>query len=313
MNDFAPAALIRDPVPMETSTMFDPRKPALIALLSMAAVPAMAQQAPGTMPPAAYDHQAPARLTVTGMAEIRQAPDLAILSVGVSAQADTAQAAMADNAKRLSQVIGKLTEAGLQKADMQTAGLSLSPRQDYSQEGKPPRLVGYEARNMLVLRITDLDGLGAVLDSLVAAGANEINNIQFALKDPASVMDQARDAAVRDAIHRAGILAAAAGQKLGPVVSITEQGDSLSPPMPVMRAMAAEAGGATPIEAGEVAQQAAVQVVFGLMPDDADHKAIPQMGHQPEPGAADPAAGPATDAGADNAGTDVDTDTAPAN
>lgn len=264
--------------------MLDPFKTSLVALMMTGAMPAMAQD--GQMPADTakpYQHKAPAHLSVSGVGEVSHAPDLAILSVGVSAQADTAQAAMADNAARLSQVIDKLTAAGMDKKDMQTTGLSLSPQQDYSLKGKPPKTVGYEARNMLVLRVNDLAGLGATLDGLVDAGANEINNIQFALKDTSKIMDEAREAAMKDAIHKASILAAAAGQKLGPVVSISEGGAGDQPPMPVMRAMMDEGSmKSTSIEGGEITQRASVQVVFTIMPDDTDHKTVPDMGHKPK-------------------------------
>jgi uncharacterized protein YggE len=60
------------------------------------------------------------------------------------------------------------------------------------------------------------------------------------------------------------VLTAAAGLKLGPVVSISE-GGGMGGPVPMFR-MAADAASAVPVAPGEVSTSASVTMVFELKP-----------------------------------------------
>ncbi|MBU3029521.1 SIMPL domain-containing protein [Paracoccus marinaquae] len=239
----------------------------LVLLLSGAALaaPDKAGQTGRAMPA----HCGPAgamqsRLSVTGEGEVRAAPDMASIQLGVTSQADSAAEAMRQNSDRQAAVIAALTSAGIAASDIQTSGLNLNPMMDYG-EGQAPRVTGYQAGNMVTVRVVEIAGLGAVLDAIVAAGANEIGGIGFELRDSAEAEDEARRAAVADARHKAGVMAEAAGLRLGPVLHL---GDGSQPevPRPMMR-MAAEAAGASgvPVQAGELAIGATVQMEFALI------------------------------------------------
>jgi acyl-CoA synthetase (AMP-forming)/AMP-acid ligase II len=107
---------------------------------------------------------------------------------------------------------------------------------------------------------------GAVLDQAVTLGVNQGGGILFGNEDPASALTQARTAAVKDAIAKAGTLAAAAGVELGQIIEISEQ--AYNPrPMPYM-ARAEMASGAAPVEAGENSYRVQVNVTFGIGPQD---------------------------------------------
>ncbi len=236
-------------------------------------LPALAQPAPGA--PEGHPgmgagmHPGPmARLTVTGEGKSSAQPDVAAISLGVSVQADTAAKAMEENATRQTSVIEKLKAEGIEARDIQTSGLSLSPVQNYSQDGKPPVITGYMAQNMVSVRVRDLSKLGAILDMLVGAGANEINGISFMREDASEAEDAARVDAIASAHHKAEVMAEAAGMKLGRLISLS---DSMidSGPRPMMMAANADAKAAsTPIEAGELAISANVTATFALVPAD---------------------------------------------
>ena len=108
----------------------------------------------------------------------------------------------------------------------------------------------------------DVSKLGAVLDAAITDGANTLNGISFELAEPRPVLDQARKAATEDARARAELLAAAAGVKLGRVLSISE-GGGYGGPMPMFKADAASAP--VPVEAGEIGLSAAVTVTFEIV------------------------------------------------
>ena len=183
-------------------------------------------------------------------------PDLATISLGVSSRAATAAEAMTQNAEAQNKVIEALKAEGIEARDIQTSGLNLSPMLDYSKDGEAPRVTGYAAQNNVTVRVRDIAGLGAVLDKLVASGANEIGGINFTREDMTEAEDAARSAAVQDARRRAEIMAEAAGMRLGPLLRLSDTPVE-SQPVPMMRMMAAEAkvasfsDSAVPVEAGK--------------------------------------------------------------
>ena len=205
-----------------------------------------------------------AKLTVTGEGRASAQPDMAQITLGVSTQAATAAEAMTQNASRQQAVIDALKAEGVEARDIQTSGLNLSPRMDYP-EGQAPKLVGYAAQNTVSLRIRDLAGLGAVLDKLVATGANEINGISFAREDMAAAQDEARAAAIQDARRKAELMAEAAGMRLGTLRALSDA-PVVEGPRPMMAMRAEAKADATPIEAGELTVAAQVSAVFELLP-----------------------------------------------
>lgn len=242
------------------------------ALAMLAATPAaahpMGHYGPGHAGPghAAGAPMRPATIDVQGEGRTNVAPDLATVSIGVTTQAETAAQAMADNATRQSAIIEVLRAQGIAPEDLQTQGLNLSPMQDYSREGQPPLITGYQAQNIVTAQVRDIPRLGALLDAMVEAGATDVRGISFTREDAAAAEDEARAAAVVEARRRAEVIAQAAGMVLGPLQSLTDATRSGGPrPMEMMMARAADAQ-STPIEAGQLTITAAVTGVWTMLP-----------------------------------------------
>ncbi len=202
-------------------------------------------------------------LTVTGMATVNAVPDQATLSLGVTTTGETAAAAMAANNDAASAVIARLIAAKVADRDMQTTGLSLNPNWVMNADGTEQVIQGYIASSTLTVRIEALETAGLVLDAAVTDGANTLNGLTFGLANPRPIQDDARKAAVADALARAQVLALAAGETLGPIVSITEGGGGQQP-MPMLFKAAADS--AVPLAAGEVGVSAEVTIVWQLNP-----------------------------------------------
>ncbi len=233
----------------------------VLALAALAALPVMAfglpARAQAVLPPGP-------QITVTGEGKVEAAPDLATITLGVTTQGATAAEAMAANAEALAKVLENLRAAGIAERDLQTSGLNLNPLWTHH-EGQPPRIEGFQASNMLTVRVRALDGLGDVLDAAVKDGANTLNGLDFGIAAPEPLLDEARRLAVADARRRAEVLAGAAGVTLGPVVAITES-TGIAPPAPMYRMEAASLGAGVPVAGGEVALSAQVTVVWELSP-----------------------------------------------
>lgn len=202
-------------------------------------------------------------LTVTGKATVNAVPDQATLSLGVTTTGETAAAAMAANNDAASAVIARLIAAKVADRDMQTTGLSLNPNWVMNADGTEQVIQGYIASSTLTVRIAALETAGSVLDAAVTDGANTLNGLTFGLANPRPIEDDARKAAVADALARAQVLALAAGESLGPILSITEGGGGQQP-MPMLFKAAADS--AVPLAAGEVGVSAEVTIVWQLKP-----------------------------------------------
>ena len=191
-------------------------------------------------------------LNVSAHGDIKTAPDMATISLGVETQAPTAAQAMAANADRMSQVVAALKRGGIPARDIQTSGLNLGAQYDY-QPNLPPKLNGYTASNQVTVTVNDLARLGPSLDAVVAAGANQVNGVSFGLKDPQAAEDAARVRAVQALQARASLYANAAGLRVVRLINLSE-GGGYAPPQPVRfmaKAMVADAA-PTPVEPGQL-------------------------------------------------------------
>ena len=207
-------------------------KSLLAVLLLAAAVPAAAQTAEvrpigGT------------RLDVVATGEVRRVPDIVRINAGVVTQAPTATEAIRQNAARMEAVRAALRSAGIADRDIQTSQLNLNPNYRYA-ENQPPQLVGYQAVNEVNVRFRDIARSGAILDALVAQGANQINGPSLGIDQPEAALDEARTDAVARARARAELYARSLGMRVVRILSVSEAGAiSIPPPMPMVRDMAA--------------------------------------------------------------------------
>ena len=157
-----------------------------------------------------------------------------------------------------------LKDAGIAEKDIQTSNFMVQPRYDY-QDGKPPKLVGYDVSNTVTVTVRKLAALGLLLDKVVQAGSNQINGIGFDVSKPDAALDEARKLATADAARKAKIYAEAMGVGLGPVMSISES-TGYQPPMPMARgkAMMADAAAPVPVAAGEQTLSVDVNITWEI-------------------------------------------------
>ncbi len=219
-----------------------------IAILSLGIATAEAQEHP--------------TLTVSGEGRIGAPPDTALIEAGVTTQAATAAAAMAENGTAMARILEALRALEIAPRDLQTRRLQLFPVYAKRTASEPDRISGYRATNQLQIRVRELDSVGRVLDQVAKAGVNEMGNLRFIVADPAPLLDQARVAAVADARHKAALLAHEAGVVLGEVRELRE-GGGVPPPVPGGR-MAQLEMAAVPIETGELEFSASVSIVYSI-------------------------------------------------
>jgi len=208
-------------------------------------------------------------LAVTGEGAVQAKPDMAVISLGVVSKDDSAGVALAANTQAMTEVLDALKAEGLESRDLQTSGFRMEPvyshpTQDQIQQGAYDlKLLGYSVRNTLTVRVRDLDRLGPILDKAIKLGANSVSGPSFTVEDDTSLQDDARRAAMEDALRKASLYAEAAGVTLGPIFHIEESFSRRPQPLGNAAALRLE-DSAVPIESGELSFEAQVSVSWQL-------------------------------------------------
>jgi uncharacterized protein YggE len=208
------------------------------ALLSLASTTAAAQSAASVSISPLGPNSALLSLSAEGSS--RRTPDIALFNAGVVTQATTASEALADNSRKMDRVIAALKRAGIAARDIQTQAISLQPRysnpeleaqvraretrQPYVPPTEAPRIIGYEARNSVQVRVRKLGQMGKIIDTLIAEGANQVDGPSFTLDEPREAMDEARREAISVGRQRAELYAQATGMRVARLLSVSEGG-----------------------------------------------------------------------------------------
>jgi len=238
----------------------------LFTMIAAAAATAVsAQPVPGTM---ITGPALPETVSVTGTGRSNIVPDRFTFNVGVQTVANTVDDAVSQNNKRVAAMIAALKGAGAQDADIQTSNFNIYPQQDY-QEGRLPRILGYQVTNNVTVRSSKIGDAGRLLGVAINAGVNTSSGINFEVADPARGRDQGLRTAFDDARAKAALLAQAAGRTLGRTIYISEGVQQGPQPYPVQRAMAMEArvgavSGDVPVESGTQERMYYINVTFEL-------------------------------------------------
>ena len=233
------------------------RRMMALGLAAAIALPAAASAAETPIQP---------RIVVTGEGEATVAPDMALLSLSVMREAKTAREALDANNAAMAEVIEAIKLFGIADRDLQTAGIQIMPRYNYTNKPdgtQEAELVAYQVTNTLSVRVRDLVKTGEILDKAVSLGVNQGGNIVFANDDPSAVITEARKNAVAEATAKASTLAEAAGVKLGRVLEISDQSFGAQP-MPIEAKAFDMAAPAVPVQAGENSYRVQVNMTFEL-------------------------------------------------
>jgi uncharacterized protein YggE len=226
------------------------------ALLALGAEPAAGQGA----------HEPPRReISVQGRGVASGVPDEARVQVGVQTRGGDAARAVGDNSERVAALRARLAAAGVETRDVHTAQLSVTPQQPYDpQTGRPSGAPTYVVDHVLGVRVREIGRLGDVLGECVAAGANQIQSVGFAVGDPTKLEADARGKAMAQARARAEQLAQAGGVKLGAPLTITESAVFPLQREPVNMRMAEAAAAPIPVAAGELEVEIHVHVTYAI-------------------------------------------------
>jgi uncharacterized protein YggE len=208
-------------------------------------------------------------ISVTGVGHITLTPDRYSFTATVQTMAPTVEEAVNDNNQKVAAAIAALKAAGAKAEEIQTSNFSIFPQQDYSQQqqGKPPRIIGYQVSNSITVTRKQVSDAGRLLQAAISAGVNQTSGLSFSVSDPTRGRDDGWRAAFADARAKASLFATAAGRTLGPAINISEIGAIQPQPRPMMarNVMAAQiVNNEVPVESGTSESTFTVSVVFAM-------------------------------------------------
>jgi uncharacterized protein YggE len=231
---------------------------ALVGLLAMALSMAAAQaQTPE------QKSQIDARVIVSGEGSVTVVPDQAQIRSGVTTSAKTVKEASDTNAKVMTGIVAALLDSGIAQRDVRTSQFSIEPVYVSASVPTGPKLSGYRVSNQVDVKVREISQIGDILDRLVRAGATDIANITFLVSEPEKPLDQAREAAIANARHKAELYARAAGVRLGRVAWITDT-PNYAPQLPFGATIEKPMQRQVPIERGEQTLRTGITVGFEI-------------------------------------------------
>jgi len=199
-------------------------------------------------------------VSVSATGSVAAEPDHATISIGVVSEAETAREALARNSATMVKVIDGLKGLGISAQDIRTTAINVEPRYRNVKE-QAPSLVGYQVVNQVRITARELKRLGEVLDQVVGLGVNQISGISFEVSKAEELKDEARKAAMANALRRARLYASSAGAEVGQVLTISEEQPA---PGPRPMARTSLAAGDLPIEPGSQRLEVKIHVTWAL-------------------------------------------------
>jgi uncharacterized protein YggE len=195
---------------------------ALVGILLASVLPnagARAAATPEPTPAAAPACDSSRSIHVSGTAVVNIVPDRVLIQLGVQSNGLTPQRVEDVNTATINRVIGAIESLGVKAEDIATDWYVIEPLyEDYDSL----HIKGYRIYNIVAVTLREIEKVNKVIANALAAGANQVVDVEFYTAQLRKYRDQARDLAVKAAAEKARDLAAAAGAETGCVLSINE-------------------------------------------------------------------------------------------
>lgn len=240
-------------------------------------------------------------ISVSGEGKVKVTPDIATLTLGVTAKASTVANAQSQVSAAMNQVMSVLTSNGVAQKDIQTQNYTIqqittpvpppvivtpyNSSSGISSSGgaiapvtppiittttlpimtTPSQVIEYQVNNTIAVTIRTIDNTGSIIDSVVSTGGNliSIDSVNLSVDQPEQYYTQARQLAMTDAANKASQLAKLAGVTLGKPTYISESSSPLIFP-PIFAAANVTSSSMTSINPGETDITIDVQAVYAI-------------------------------------------------
>ena len=205
----------------------------------------------------------PRLITVTGEAEVRVAPDEAILTLGVETWDKELGIAKRHNDERIKGIVALAKKNNIAPGNVRIENISIEPR--YKGGDVQEELIGYCVRKTIVLVVRDVSKFDELLTGVLEAGANYVYGVQFRTTKLRQYRDQVRALTLKAAKEKAKMMAKGLRQKVGrPYAVVEEQYERGMAPNVIQGTGGGPGEADTSIAIGQISVSARVRVSFEL-------------------------------------------------
>lgn len=203
-------------------------------------------------------------INVQGEGKIKVIPDEACISISQETKGLTAVVVKKENDAKIEAIIKFIKKMNIPQSDYLTQRVALNPSYDYDKKQQE-----YIASQTISILLKDLTKYDVLMDGLIKAGVNKIDNIEFKTSKLLVLQSDCRKLAIKNAKLKAEDFVSVLGQKVGKAYTISDNSQNFSP-QPVLYASMKSASmndGAMPNEtlaAGEIEVLVNVSVSFLL-------------------------------------------------
>lgn len=183
----------------------------------------------------------PPLITVTGQADIKVAPDEAVITIAVNNTDMDMLVAKNQNDTQVKAVLALARQYKIAPQDVQTNYISVEPTySSFISTGdddntavirprKKPEFLGYKVSKTLVVRLADISRFESLFSDILRAGVTGITDVDFRTTQIRKYRDEARVLAITAAREKAITLTKPLGQGIGNAYTIREgSGNSYS-------------------------------------------------------------------------------------
>ena len=200
-------------------------------------------------------------------------PEKLMITLGVDTVAETASEALAKNSIIMNDVTAALLALNVAEDEITTARINIHP--EYGDVPNPItggsswEMIGYGTSNIVTITTAQMDKAGEILDGVVGAGANRVEEVRFGAS-PETVADVRMDLigqAVLNALEKAELALAPLEYKISGVKSINVDGADTSGSVEDQYWRQAVAfAGAPPVFSSDQTVSISVSVTFFIEP-----------------------------------------------
>ncbi|GAU68346.1 hypothetical protein SSP35_07_01480 [Streptomyces sp. NBRC 110611] len=181
------------------------------------------------------------RLAVRGEAHLEVAPEIARITVTLSARGTNRNTTLADLTRRNEHALTLIKSYGDAVEKLETGAFTLTPQ--LTDKGRHERVRAYHGRVAHTATLNDFTALGELTTRLADLDLTRVDGPWWALRPDSPAHRTARTQAVHDAVQRAREYAEALGARLDALLEIADLGaenQAFTPP-PGMRGFAGRA------------------------------------------------------------------------
>jgi uncharacterized protein YggE len=203
-------------------------------------------------------------ISVNGTGTVYLTPDIAYINIGVHTDGAEVGQVVDGNSLKSQSVIKAIKALGVADKDIQTSNFSVINSVQYDPTTGADLGMTYSVDNSVVVTMRDMTKLSALLDAVIAAGANNINSVLFDIADKSAAVQEARLLAMKNAKDLATELTSGLGVTLGPVQSLSYYDNSPSPYFGIGGESMSSSASTTPINPGQMQLTVNVSISYEI-------------------------------------------------